>query len=58
MEMKFMKSQFEEYGENLYIRLSNEMSDRISSETRRFETDLQAHIRKDTHSVLMEGLRH
>ena len=53
-----MKSQFEEYGENLYIRLSNEMSDRISSETRRFETDLQAHIRKDTHSVLMEGLRH
>lgn len=57
-ELQMMRAHFEDYGESLYVRLSNEVSDRISSEVRRFEAELSSQIRRDTLSMLMENLRH
>lgn len=56
--MHSLKTQFEDYGENLYIRLSNDISDRISREITKFETDFSAKVRKDLNQLLIEGTRH
>ena len=58
LELQMMRGHFEDYGESLYVRLSNEVSDRISSEIRRFEAELSSQSRRDTLSMLMENLRH
>ena len=56
--MHSLKTQFEDYGENLYIRLSNEVSDRIPREITKFEADFSAKVRKDSNQLLIEGTRH
>lgn len=55
--MSSLKTQFEDYGETLYIRLSNEFSDSISRQLQAIEEELSGKLRRDGKQLIMEGLR-
>ncbi len=52
-----MKLLFEEMGESIYVRLSNEFSDRLSQEVRKFQTEFTTQLRKDANVLILDSLR-
>ena len=52
-----MKGLFEEIGENIYVRLSNEFSDSLSMEVKKFQTDFSSLIRKESTVLVLDTLR-
>jgi len=52
-----MKLLFEEIGESIYVRLSNEFSDRLSQEVMKFQTEFTMQLRKDSNVLILDSLR-
>jgi hypothetical protein len=52
-----MKLLFEEIGESIYVRLSNEFSDRLSQEVMKFQTEFTTQLRKDSNVLILDSLR-
>jgi len=52
-----MKGLFEEIGENIYVRLGNEFSDRLSMEVRKFQTEFSTMLRKESNVLILDCLR-
>jgi hypothetical protein len=52
-----MKLLFEEIGESIYVRLSNEFSDRLSQEVMKFKTEFTTQLRKDSNVLILDSLR-